>query len=223
MDIMEAMRARHSVRRYTDRAIEEDPIAALAAEIEACNREGRLNMQLILNEPEAFDHVMAHYGKFRGVRNYIAIVGKDAPDLDERAGYYGERVVLRAAMLGLNTCWVVLTYGKRKSRRHIRIGEGERLVCVISLGYGETQGAPHKNKPMETLYRAGGEPPAWFLRGMEAAMLAPTATNQQRFCFTLIGSGVRAEATGGFCKMIDLGIVKYHFELGAGKENFKWA
>jgi hypothetical protein len=26
----------------------------------------------------------------------------------------------------------------------------------------------------------------------------------------------------GYSKM-DLGIVKYHFELGAGKENFEWA
>ena len=27
---------------------------------------------------------------------------------------------------------------------------------------------------------------------------------------------------GGFFSKVDLGIVKYHFEIGAGKENVKW-
>ena len=35
-------------------------------------------------------------------------------------------------------------------------------------------------------------------------------------CFSLDGNVVRAEAGTGFYSKIDLGIVKYHFELGAG-------
>lgn len=221
MDLMEAIKTRHSVRRYTERAIEEETARQLREEIDSCNREGRLHIQLILEEPQAFGNLLAHYGFFKGVRNYIALVGKDADDLDERAGYYGERIVLKAQMLGLNTCWVAATYSKRKNR--IEVDDGERVVCVIALGYGANQGRPHRNRPMEALYRAEVEMPEWFQRGVEAAMLAPTAVNQQKFCFVLQGNNaVRAECGRGACTRIDLGIVKYHFEVGAGKERFRW-
>ena len=49
-------------------------------------------------------------------------------------------------------------------------------------------------------------------------MLAPTAVNQQKFLFTLNGDEVTAKATGGVYSRIDLGIVKYHFEVGSGRE-----
>lgn len=221
MEIQEAMRMRHSVRRYTDKKIEGEVLAELAAEIEACNAESGLNIQLITDEPEAFTGMMAHYGSFSGVQNYIALIGEKSADLQEKAGYYGERIVLKAQMLGLNTCWVALTFSKRKAK--YKVGKGEKLVCVISVGYGENNGKPHKNKLIDSLCKFYGDMPAWFMDGVQAAMLAPTATNQQKFCFTLLGDGkVKAEETGGFYSKVDLGIVKYHFELGAGKENFKF-
>lgn len=222
MDVFEAMKARHSVRRYTDRKIEENIAALLREEIDACNCEGGLRIQLILDEPLAFGNILAHYGLFKGVKNYIALVGKSSDDLDERVGYYGERIVLKAQMLGLNTCWVAATYSRKKSR--IQVDSGEKVVCVIALGYGANQGRAHRNRPMEALYKVPGEMPDWFQRGVEAAMLAPTAVNQQRFLFVLCGDHmVRAEAGKGSCTKIDLGIVKYHFEIGAGMNNFQWA
>ena len=220
MDLMEAIRARHSVRAYTDRPVAHDAADALRREIEACNREGGLHIQLVTDEPAAFSGMMAHYGKFSGVRNYIALVGKKSADLDEKLGYYGERLTLLAQTLGINTCWVALTYSKGKAR--VVVAPGEKLRLVLALGYGETQGAPHKGKSLREVCRVEGAMPDWFRNGMEAALLAPTAMNQQKFRFTLLPDGVRAESTGGFYSRIDLGIVKYHFELGAGRENFRW-
>ena len=101
MNITEAMRARHSVRQYQDSALAQSACARLQAEIDACNRESGLHIQLIVDEPKAFDGFMAHYGKFSGVRNYIAMIGKKGADLDELCGYYGERLVLLAQQLGL--------------------------------------------------------------------------------------------------------------------------
>ncbi len=222
MDVFEAMRARHSVRQYLDRPIPADVLAKLRAEAEACSREGHLHIQLVTDEPQAFDCAMAKYGSFSGVSDYIVLVGPDKDGLEERAGYYGELLVLLAQMLGLNTCWVGLTFSKKKAR--IEIGPGEKLVLVISLGYGAGQGTAHKGKPMEKLCRTDGDMPDWFRRGMEYAMLAPTAVNQQKFRFTLEPDGrVRAEAMKGPFSKVDLGIAKYHFELGAGPENFTWA
>lgn len=221
MELMEAICARHSVRSYTDQPIAPEALDALRAEIAACNREGGLHIQLVADEPNAFGGMMAHYGKFTGVRNYIALAGPKGPGLDEALGYYGERLVLLAQTLGLNTCWVALTYSKGRAR--VEVAPGEKLRLVIALGYGATQGVAHKSKPMRAVCSAGETAPAWFQRGMEAALLAPTAMNQQKFRITRSGEAVRAESTGGFYSKVDLGIVKYHFEVGAGAENFKWA
>lgn len=194
----------------------------IAAGFSACNEAGGLNMKLVFDEPKAFSAFMARYGKFSGVRNYVVVAGKKADDLNERAGYWGEKFVLAAQSLGLNTCWVALTFGKGAAKKFAGIGRGEKLVCAVALGYGKTQGVPHKSRPLDEVVGAKGAP-EWFLRGAEAALLAPTAMNQQKFRFTLAGErAVRAERTGGFYSDIDLGIVKYHFEQGAGRENFDW-
>ena len=229
MDIMQAMRARHSVRAYERKAIPQEIAAALAAETENCNREGGLGIRLVLGEPKAFSSPLAHYGKFIGVENYFVLAGKKSKDLSERAGYYGERLVLCAQALGLNTCWVALTVSRRAAKKFANLSRGEKLACVVALGYGKTQGAAHKSKTPPQVCAAeegalqNGGYPAWFERGVEAALLAPTAVNQQKFLFTLTAQGkVRAEQTGGYCRGLDLGILKYHFELGAGKENFGW-
>ena len=112
MNLTEAIQSRHSVRQYKNKPLEAEAISALQAEIAACNQESGLHIQLVTNEPKAFDSFMAHYGKFSSVTNYIAMIGKKSPDLDEKCGYYGERLVLKAQQLGLNTCWVAMTYKK---------------------------------------------------------------------------------------------------------------
>lgn len=222
MNTLEAITARHSVRSYINRPIEEDAIVHLQKEIDTCNVESGLSLQLITNEPEAFQGFFAHYGTFKNVTNYLAVVGTKGPDLKETAGYYSERIVLEATKLGLDSCWVALTFRKSKARFHA--GPNEKLVCVIALGYGETHGSTRKSKPIESLSSGPAPLPTWFEEGMRAAALAPTALNQQKFLITLVGEhSVRAEALKGAHTKLDLGIAKYHFEQGAGIENFSWA
>ena len=220
MDIFEAIEKRHSVRSYTSQKIEGNVANELKNYIDECNKESGMNMQLCLDEPQAFSTFMAHYGSFKNVNNYIAIVGKKGKDFEEKCGYWGEKVVLKATQLGLSTCWVALTYSKGKSV--YKVEKDEKLCCVISVGYGEVEGVPHKNKPMESLCTLDNEMPDWFERGMKAAMLAPTAMNQQKFHFTLKDNVVTAKAGLGFYTKLDLGIVKYHFEIGAQGGNWKW-
>lgn len=221
MDFMEAIKSRHAVRSYEDRAINADERYEMQDFLSRLNQESGLNMQLVLNEPKAFSGLLAHYGKFSGVKNYIALVGRRGPRLDEDCGYYGEKAVLKAQQLGLNTCWVAMTY--QKVPGVIQIGPGEKLAVVIALGYGTTQGAPHPVKAVETLCTADGPLPPWFRQGMEAAQLAPTAMNQQKFHFSLKDGVVSAKPGAGFYTRMDLGIAKCHFEIGAGSEDWRWA
>ena len=214
MELLEIMKQRHSVRQYTDRAIEPEKRAVLDALTQEINRKAGLSIQIVYDDPKCFDSFMAHYGKFTGVRNYIALIGKKSPKLDETLGYYGEELVLKAQELGLNTCWVALTHGKSRAT----VGKGEKEVCLIALGYGVTQGVEHKSKPMKELCTCAEPMPEWFLSGMNAAMLAPTAMNQQKFRFEVLPDGtMKATCGSGFYTKLDLGIVKYHFELVSGK------
>ena len=219
MDIMELIKSRHSVRQYSNKRIPSDIREQLNGCADELNREGDLKIQLIYDEPDCFNSRMAHYGKFENANNYIAVVGRKSDGLEERCGYYGEKLVLKAQELGLNTCWVALTHGKSKAM----IGSGEKEVIIIALGYGKTQGVSRKSKTAADVSNITADSPEWFKRGVEAALLAPTAINQQKFKFMLDGSTVYASSGRlGPNLRVDLGIVKCHFELGAGKENFRW-
>ena len=226
MTLLEAITARHSVRKYLDKEIPADIIAALQDKIAECNTVGNLSIQLVQNETKAFTGMLS-YGSFSGVKNYLVMVGKKAKDLDERVGYYGEQLVLLAQTLGLNTCWVGLSY--RKVPEAYNVGKDEKLVCMIALGYGETQGVPHKIKSVEDVSNASDITTSWFKKGVEAALLAPTAVNQQKFSFEYVGMDInrhQVRANKGFSMIgytkMDLGIAKYYFELGAGTDNFDW-
>ena len=185
MTIQEAIAARHSVRAYKDQPLSEDIVKQLEDKIVELNLEGQLHIQLICNEPKAFQGTLAKYGKFRNANNYIVMAGKKADDLDERVGYYGEHLVLLAQTLGLNTCWVGLSYSKVPGT--YVLGEDEKIACYIAIGYGETQGAGHKIKTVEQVSNATDITPEWFKKGVEAALLAPTAVNQQKFSFEYLG------------------------------------
>lgn len=214
-DTLKWIKERHSVRQYNDKVIEEEKREALNQMIESINQKAGLNIQVFYDEPKCFDSMMAHYGKFTGVNNYICLVGKKADDLEEKLGYYGEELVLLAQSLGLNTCWVAMTHGKSKAQ----IQKGEKQVCLISLGYGNIQGVSHKVKAFDAVTKADTEVPEWFKEGVEAALLAPTAMNQQKFLFELKDGEVYARTAGmGFYTKLDLGIVRYHFEAVTGKK-----
>ena len=220
MEVMEIIRSRHSVRQYLDKEIPQEIRRQLDDYAAALNRESGLNMQILYDEPECFSSRMAHYGNFENANNYIAMVGRKNDGLEECCGFYGEKLVLKAQELGLNTCWVALTHGKSKAT----VGADEKEVIIISLGYGKAQGTAHKGKAAADISNIKPDSPEWFRQGVEAALLAPTAINQQKFRFELEGNRVKAKAgLIGTCLKIDLGIVKCHFELGAGKENFEWA
>ncbi len=227
-ELLGAIPLRHSVRRYRDVPLEDEAVRFLARLAEWCNSRSGLNIQLVTNERRAYTGLLA-YGKFSGVSNYFVMAGEKGPSLDEKVGYWGECLVLSAQATGLNTCWTGLSY--RGVKGAYDIPRGQKLACMIALGYGLTQGSAHKIKTPAQVSNAGGDTPEWFLRGVEAALLAPTAVNQQKFAFIHTGrkedgldvvEARRGTSVIGYTHM-DLGIAKLHFELGAGRGNFKWA
>lgn len=227
MTLLEAIEHRHSVRHYISKPLAPEIVDALNHKIEECNRAGDLHIQLVTGEPRGFSGIIC-YGQFSGEENYLVVAGRKAPDLDERIGYYGEQIVLLAEQLGLGTCWAGVTYSKIKGA--YQLAEGEKVICMISIGYPNDPGRKHKRKSLEQLSNVSERTPEWFFRGVMAARQAPTAVNQQKFYFEYLGErdghhlvkATRQHSLIGYTQM-DLGIARLHFEIGAGKENFEWA
>lgn len=230
MDTLRALELRHSVRAFQDKPLEGDVLATLQKLVADANKTAGLHIQLVTNQPKAFEGFLASYGKFKNVQNYLAMVGPK--NKAEAIGYEGQKIVLEAQKLGLNTCWVGGTHGK--DNKAYESGRGEKLHIVIPIGYGQTQGNPHKGKGLDKLVKTGGaldkDPakwPAWFKAGAEAAAKAPTALNQQVFTLSLDKHDKVSVKEGlGIMTGIDTGIVKYNFEVGAASEGHtkvKWA
>lgn len=226
MTLIEAIAARHSVRHYLSRPLTPDMIRTLQEKAAWCNREGNLHIQLVLGETKAFSGIMA-YGAFSGVENYLVMAGGKADDLDERIGYYGEQLVLLATRMGLGTCWAGLSY--RQVKGVYRLKPGEKVACMIALGFPDDPGRKLKRKSPEEVSNVSDLTPPWFAEGVKAALLAPTAVNQQKFRFDYLGlkdgiHQVRASrlfSLIGYTQM-DLGIARLHFEIGAGNARFRW-
>ncbi len=212
MTAMEIIEARHSVRRYLDIKIPQEKRKILDKNCSEINANSGLNIQILYDEPRCFDSLLAFYGRFEGVRNYIAIIGPEGDALDEKAGYYGQQLVLTAQEIGLNTCWVAITHGKSQAK----IGPGEKQAILISLGYGVNQGIPHKNRNMKSAIVLSEDDPHWYKEGVKAALLAPTALNQQKFFIARKGELAKITVPLGMFTQIDLGIVKYNFEYATG-------
>lgn len=213
MTEIEAIRARHSVRKYSNRKIDEETIATLNKAITDVNQEGNLHLQLLEDAGNTFNRLLNKAMGLGSAPSVIACVGVDDETLDERIGYYGEKIVLLAQQLGLNTCWAG-TYNPKNVAAQIK--EGERLAIVIAIGYGENSGIVRKSKTADQVSICSGDVPEWFSFGVEMALLAPTAVNQQKFEIRLgENNNVEIIDKGGILSKVDLGIVRYHFEVGA--------
>ena len=228
MITVETIRERHSVREYDGRSLAQAEFDALGAVVEECARESGLDIQLVGDNPEVFN-VVARFGLVRGCRTHVAFVVDDAKAsdatraaVDEAIGYWGQKIVLAAQDMGLNTCWCALC-SRKKSRAVVAPGKKVRLV--IAAGHGKTQGFPRKTKSIGALSSVEcAKAPAWFAAAMEAAQLAPTAMNNQNFKIALLSDGktVRIEAPQSGLNVIDEGIVRRNFEIAANEAGADW-
>jgi len=232
MTTLEAVNIRRSRRNYVSTPIEKDVVEKLRASMEQYNNTANLSMQLILNNPEAFNGLSKSYGLFSGVSKYMALVGQRSDEnLKEKFGYYGEKLVIEATQLGLGTCWVGGTFDKKSCVCEVQ--KGEAFYCVIAIGNTVSELSfkekliakviHRKTKSVDELYEADGEVPEWFLKGMQAVQRAPSAVNKQPVTF-YFKNGIVSAAVKDISayQPIDMGIAKLHFEIGANGGVWDW-
>lgn len=214
MDFKEAMKKRHVVRRYRDVELDLETVSLLKKRIEDDNEKYQVHVKLETGDSSALNLM----GKLtsRNADNYFIMAGKESADLNERLGYVGADLMLYAQTLGLNTWWIGGTFSKKAIEGKV---PSQKVIGIIVVGYGATAGKQHSQKDVEAVSSYEGEVPEWFTAGVNAALLAPTAFGRQNFLISGKGRSValKCDTCGE-----DFGLVKYHFELGAGKENFEW-
>lgn len=218
MTFEEAMRERHTVRKFTDKEIPKDIRSKLNTRVFANNEKHSVSIRFMIDDTNAFGFLTKAF-LTKGVKNYFILSGGNIFTTDEKLGYCGTDLMLYAQTLGLNTWWVGGTYNRRYINRN---ATGDKVLGLIAVGYGETQGVPHKSKSVNEVCKYEGDMPEWFKNGVEAALLAPTALNKQAFLIEGKENNVALSCDNGIFAGVDKGIIKYHFELGAGTENFFW-
>ena len=214
------MEKRHTVRKYLDKPLDMDLIGLLNDRIERNNCVYNLTFKLITNNSDGLSS-LARLMSNNSVQNYIILAGKDNSDLDKKIGYCGADLILYAQSLGLNTWWCGGMFNGKNALKHLD-NKAVRVNGVIAIGYGKTQGVPHKSKTADQVSRFKGDAPGWFKSGIKALLLAPSALNRQPYIVNGEGNKVSLKVKNGTFSQVDLGIGKYFFELGAGKSNFEW-
>ncbi len=218
MDMVQAMRQRHTVRKFTDKPLAADVVERLNSRVRANNERFGLDIALKMGDESAIPGALKLFFA-KGVRNYFVLAANERPGVDEDLGYASADLMLFAQTLGLNTWWIGGTYNRKGVAQD---AAGKKIVGIVVVGYGAEQGKPHKSKSAAEVSSYDGAAPQWFADGVEAALLAPTALNKQAFKIAGAGNKVAISDAGSPMPGADLGIVKYHFELGAGNA-FEWA
>lgn len=213
----EAARQRHMVRKYLDKPLPPEIAAQLTERVDEHNAAYGSSMKLMVHDANAVGPIVKLL-LAKKVKNYVILAGNDGDDLDERLGWCGADLMLYAQTLGLNTWWVGSTFNRGISN----FVPGKKVIGIIAVGYGATQGVPHRSRTVSEIADYEGAVPAWFARGAEFSLLAPTALNKQDYHLSGRGNRVRLDNDNGTFTGVNRGILKYHFELGAGTENFQW-
>ena len=224
----EAIQSRISRRNFTSQKIGDDLIEHFKERIIEFNHDSGLTISFLEDGSKAFNGITKSYGMFKGVRSLIVLKGPLSDVyLKEKCGYFGELLVLEATKLGLGTCWVAGTFNKKDPM--FKCQDDEQLICVIPIGFNESETtmgekfirklSHRKSKTLDQFYKVL-EPnqimPDWFIEGIKAVMLAPSAINSQPVFFEVVGEKITIHtADQKPTDLVDLGIAKLHFELVA--------
>ncbi len=215
-------------KRISRRKFDKEPITdqeqeKIIALINEFNAASGLAMTFLADGSHAFQKLSKSYGLFTNVRSVILMKGKkELKDLKEKLGYYGEDLVLAITDLGLGTCWVGGTFDKDE----LMVDDSEELVCVVLVGKVAApslkekmmRSATHRKvKAMAERIISDQPLPQWVQKGMKAVLLAPSAKNSQKAMFKYENNILSAGIADDYAMdLVDLGIAKKHFEIGAG-------
>lgn len=132
-----------SVRNFKETPVDAKELVELEKYIDECKK---LDSSIVI-EARFFagdDTYKRLYGiaGYKGVMieapNYLVLLSEDKPQHLENAGYVGERAILKARDLGIDSCWV--SYSDRNAVKNtLGIDSDKEVVALIALGYASNE------------------------------------------------------------------------------------
>ncbi|GIQ85416.1 hypothetical protein KIPB_007077 [Kipferlia bialata] len=220
-----AMVIRHSTRKYSTSPVDHEALTALQAyaeELSTVCADVRLCMGDATPDSKLFKLEKIRRASCKNASHFcVGLVRTDSVGSDAWVGLLGEMYILKAASLGVHTCWIGGTLRKAEVLKSIA-PEGEWTVSFITpLGNPETptQGFPvRKRKELSKMVSTARPLSDWERRAAEAMQSAPSALNKQprtmsveNGSITLREEGKGKESpSGGMTKRLDTCIALTH-------------
>lgn len=242
MTLIEAIRARRSVRTFTGAPLTKEDNEELSGFISRLNPPfgSKARIALIRTEDDGKLIKLGTYGIIKGASDYMALIHCEGPMAEQGAGYMFEEAVLKCTQMGLGTCWLGGTVNRSDFIRQAGLKEGEQLLLVSPVGY-----PAEKRRLMERMMRSGAgsdsrkpfgelffardfsrplneEQAGIYLEPLEMVRLAPSASNSQPWRIITEGESIHFyEKKGGRFSGFDLGIAMCHFESACREQGIK--
>lgn len=221
MNLAQAIDIRISKRLYKNEKIDSTIINQINNLIAKYNDVGGLNFRLIEDAEVAFKSFLISYGKFKGIKNAIALTAnRSSEHYLEKSGYFGEHLVLNMITLGLETCWVGVNFNRKSEV--FSLAENEELVAVIIFGYAEDlpvknddnkYGITHRSTlSIEDITVNDQILPHHVEEGIVSILKAPSAKNKQPVRVSYKNGELRLSVNlRNKLNLIELGIAKAHY------------
>jgi nitroreductase len=203
MTMMDAIKARISVRTYEERPVEQEKVLELKGFLEALNRGPFGNtVRLMLVDATGEDKSeLKKYGSYGniqgGSRLFIAGAVKSGGGATEDFGYCMEKAVLKATALGLGTVWLGGGLNRSTFGQKVGASAGEVVPAVTPVGYPTDKPSlkenlfrmvtqARKRKPFgEVFFDGRPDVPLTesaagpYAAVLEAVRISPSASNKQ--------------------------------------------
>lgn len=231
---LELLRKRHSVRTYSHDKIPQNVREKLKAEITMTNSHvSGLRFQLIFDNSDPFRGFFKSYGTFKNPNNYlVAIIDPSFENIEEKAGYYAERFVIKCVEEKIGTCFVGGTYDPRSI--DVALRAGEKISFIVLFGYEAEKQRWNEKMLVSLVHRKQFELSHFFIpseefesacekiytlkMGTEAVSIAPSAVNKRPVRIFVIEEGnsltpcAKVEVKN-YMNNIDLGIAKFNYNF----------
>jgi nitroreductase len=167
MDVLTAIRARRSIRKFRDDPVEEEKLrAVLEAARLAPSAANAQETRFVVVRDAAIRERLFHASKGQEFVRQAPVVIAACAETDGRVMTCGQtaypidvaisldHLSLAAWSLGLGTCWVG-RFDEKEARDALGVPERIRVVQLMALGVPDEEPAPRPRKPFEEVVHWG--------------------------------------------------------------------
>ena len=241
----ETMKARRSVRTFTEESVASELIEKLSAYMKELDNPFHIPIKFQILD--AKEHNLSS-PVLVGAQTYIVGKYQRQPNAELAFGYEFEKLMLCAVSLGLGTVWIAGTMDRKAFERAIEVKDGEVMPAITPIGYAANKKSIREGMMRKAIkadermdfeklfFDRNFEHPlkeadaGRFLLPLQMVRWAPSATNKQPWRLVVDGNRIHfyEEKTKGYdreeigdVQKIDLGIAMAHFEIAANETGQK--